>query len=81
MASRPKIRAVHAALVLFTLWPLVQIGLCFRYEASPWTLFGFGMYATPRFGLLGMEVFGRRADGSEEQLLAQIGRASCRERV
>lgn len=71
MTLRWKWRLVHAGLVLLTLWPLAQIGLALRYDLSPWKLFGFGMYAAPRFGMLGMEIYGRRqADGSEEQLVA-----------
>jgi hypothetical protein len=48
------VRLRHGVLGLFmaglTLWPLVQIGLCFRYDVSPWKLAGWGMYAQPRLG-------------------------------
>lgn len=54
-----KQRIVHGALLLLALWPLVHLGLAWRYDLSSWKLAGFGMYATPRFGLLGMEVYGR----------------------
>jgi hypothetical protein len=71
MATRWKTIVVHVGLVLLTLWPLVHIGLVSRFDLSPWKLGGFGMYATPRFGMLGMEVFGRvRESGDEEQLTA-----------
>ena len=63
-----KARIVTALLAVVTLWPLVQLMLVARYEVSPWKLAGWGMYSTPRFDRVGMEVYGRRADGSEEQL-------------
>jgi hypothetical protein len=61
---------VHGALALLTLWPLVQMGLVARFEVSPWKLAGWGMYATPRFDLVGMEVYGRAPGGPEQQLTA-----------
>jgi len=64
MALATKTRIVHAALLALALWPLVHLGLVWRYDLSPWKLAGWGMYATPRFGLIGMEVFGR-ASGRE----------------
>ena len=71
MRTRWKAWLVHSGLVLVTLWPLVHIWLAWRFEMSPWKLGGFGMYATPRFGMLGMEVYGRvRGRGDEEQLTA-----------
>lgn len=65
-----KARGVHAALVLLTLWPLAQLGLVARFDVSPWKLAGWGMYATPRFDMVGMEVYGRTAGGGEAQLTA-----------
>jgi len=50
---------VHGALLLLAVWPAVHIGLAWRWDLSPWKLGGWGMYATPRFGLVGMEVYGR----------------------
>jgi hypothetical protein len=65
-----KVAIVHAGLLLLTLWPLAQIGLSLRWDVSPWKLAGFGMYATPRFSLVGMEVYGRRdASAPWEQLV------------
>lgn len=54
---------MHAGLVALTVWPLLHIYLVKRYDLSPWKLFGWGMYATPRFADAGMEVYGRRRDG------------------
>jgi hypothetical protein len=65
-----KARLVTALLAVITAWPLVQLALVARYDVSAWKLAGWGMYATPRFDRVGMEVYGRRADGSEEQLVA-----------
>jgi hypothetical protein len=71
MRLAAKTRVVHAVLVLAALWPLAQMALALRWDVSAWKLAGWGMYATPRFGLLGMEVYGRPAGGGDEvQLLA-----------
>lgn len=43
-----KKRALAAALIGFSLWPLVQMELVRRFRISPWKLAGWGMYATPR---------------------------------
>jgi hypothetical protein len=41
---------------------------------SPWKLAGWGMYATPRFDLLGMEIYGQvAATGDAEQLTNPSG--------
>jgi hypothetical protein len=63
-----KRRIVVAVLAVVTVWPLVQLALVHRYDVSPWKLAGWGMYSTPRFDNVGMEVYGRRADGQQEQL-------------
>jgi hypothetical protein len=63
-----KSRIVTTLLAALTVWPLVQLALVARYEVSPWKLAGWGMYSTPRFDRVGMEVYGRRAGGAEEQL-------------
>ena len=47
------------ALTLLTLWPAVHVFLAVRYDLSPWKLAGWGMYASPRFGPLGVEISGR----------------------
>lgn len=65
-----KRRAVTALLAAIALWPLVQLALVARYDVSPWKLAGWGMYATPRFDFVGMEVYGRTPGGGEEQLTA-----------
>jgi hypothetical protein len=65
-----KTRIVHAALLLLALWPLVHLSLVWRFDLSPWKLAGWGMYTTPRFGLLGMEVYGRAGDAEWQQLVA-----------
>lgn len=54
-----KRRFVHGALLFLAVWPLVHLGLSWRYDLSSWKLGGWGMYATPRFGLVGMEAYGR----------------------
>jgi hypothetical protein len=61
---------VAATLVVLTLsrlafvavWPLAQMALVAHYDVSPWKLGGWGMYSTPRFHLVGMEVYGRAGD-------------------
>jgi hypothetical protein len=60
-----KRRAVHVALVLFTLWPLGHMYLVVRFDLSAWKLAGWGMYATPRPSFSGIAVFGRRP-GSQQ---------------
>jgi hypothetical protein len=67
MRFAAKRRLVHGALVLLAVWPLVHLGLSWRYDLSSWKLGGFGMYATPRFGLVGMEAYGRVAAGGTWQ--------------
>jgi hypothetical protein len=59
-----KTRLLVAGVGLVTLWPLVHLGLCARYDVSPWKLAGWGMYATPRPRTLGMEVHGRPGDAA-----------------
>jgi hypothetical protein len=68
LTASAKQRVVHAALVAVVLWPCVQLALVARWDVSPWKLAGWGMYATPRFPTLGMEIWGRDADGTETQL-------------
>jgi hypothetical protein len=58
-APSVKLRVLYAGLLVLALWPLVQIGLVLRFDVSPWKLAGWGMYAEPRFGLVGMEIYGR----------------------
>jgi hypothetical protein len=70
MSTRRKASIVHGALALLALWPLAHIALQARFDLSPWKLAGWGMYAAPRFGLIGMEVYGRAEDGEWEQLVA-----------
>jgi hypothetical protein len=69
MDLRAKTRVVHGALVALAVWPAMQICLVQRWDVSPWKLAGWGMYATPRFGLIGMEIYGRTtADAAWRQL-------------
>jgi hypothetical protein len=66
-----KSRIVSVALLAVALWPVVQMVLVRRYDVSPWKLAGWGMYATPRFGMVGMEVYGRSSSsGDWQQLVA-----------
>ncbi len=64
-----KHRIVTALLAALTVWPLVQLALVARYDVSPWKLAGWGMYSTPRFDRVGMEVYGRPSGGGPEQQL------------
>ena len=59
MSAAPKRRVLLAGLVVFTLWPCVQLELVRRYDVSPWKLAGWGMYAAPRLGAV-IDVLGRR---------------------
>jgi hypothetical protein len=70
MTLAAKTRLVHAALVALVVWPLVHLSLVWRFDLSPWKLAGWGMYTTPRFGMLGMEVYGRTGDAAWQQLVA-----------
>jgi hypothetical protein len=71
MTSARKTRVVHAALVALTLWPVAHLVLAARFDISSWKLAGWGMYATPRFPRVGLEVFGRvRASGAIERARA-----------
>lgn len=67
---KTKTRIVHAALVLLALWPLVHLTLVWRYDVSPWKLAGLGMYTTPRFALLGMELYGTTDGATWQQMVA-----------
>jgi hypothetical protein len=44
-----KRKLLHAGLILFALWPLVQIGLVLQFQVNPWKLAGWGMYSAPQF--------------------------------
>jgi len=69
-----KSRIVHLGLALVAVWPLVHMTLVRRFDVSPWKLAGWGMYATPRFDLLGMEIYGHvAATGDAEQLTTPSG--------
>jgi len=46
--SRSKRRAIHAGLLLLTLWPLAHLGLAVGFGLNPWKLAGWGMYAVPQ---------------------------------
>lgn len=59
MGLASKRRLVHGALALLAIWPLVHLGLAWHFDLSSWKLGAWGMYATPRFGLVGMEAYGR----------------------
>ena len=70
MSITAKTRIVVAGLAALTLWPPVQVAICARWDASPWKLAGWGMYATPRPRTIGMEVYGGDGGGALEQLTA-----------
>lgn len=61
MSLARKQQILAAALVGFTLWPLVQMGLVWRFRVSPWKLAGWGMYAAPRIAP-GIAIFVQRGD-------------------
>jgi hypothetical protein len=68
MAVRVRHGLVAVLMACLTVWPLVQIGLCFRYGLSPWKLAGWGMYAEPRLGAT-LDVVARETpDGTAEPL-------------
>ena len=71
MSIAAKSRIVVAGLAALTIWPLAHVVICARWDASPWKLAGWGMYATPRPRTIGMEVYGRGGgSGVFEQLTA-----------
>jgi hypothetical protein len=70
LSARVKARVVVAGLAVLTAWPLVHVAICAYFDASPWKMAGWGMYATPRPRTIGMEVYGRIGDGAFEQLTA-----------
>jgi hypothetical protein len=59
-----KRRVVAAGVVLFALWPAVHRGLVAVFDANPWKLAGWAMYATPHFP---SEVSLRLVRGGEER--------------
>jgi len=61
MTIRRKARVVHATLAVLAVWPMVHIGLVWRYDVSPWKLAGWGMYTTPRFDMVAMDAYGHDA--------------------
>lgn len=63
-------RVVNGLLVLVTLWPPVHILLVQRFDLSSWKLAGWGMYATPRPDVFGMEIYGGPAGESPLEQLA-----------
>jgi hypothetical protein len=44
-----KRRVVVTGVVLFALWPAVHRGIVAAYDANPWKLAGWAMYARPHF--------------------------------
>ena len=71
MSITAKTKIVVAGLTALTIWPLAHVAICARWDASPWKLAGWGMYATPRPRTIGMEVYGRGTGGDAfEQLTA-----------
>lgn len=48
MTLATKRRLVAVFLALFAVWPLVHRGLVARYHITPWRLFGWAMYCTPK---------------------------------
>lgn len=62
MSLRSKQRIVVAALLVLAIWPLVHRGLVVRYGISPWRLFGWAMYCTPKLPVR-VGVYAVRGDG------------------
>jgi len=71
MATRIRHAALGAVMAALTVWPLVQIGLCFRYDLSPWKLAGWGMYAQPRLGA-SIDVLARESAGGTAEPLPPV---------
>ena len=46
--NRHKRILIHAFLIVFAIWPVVQIALVRIYDANPWKFAGWGMYSAPR---------------------------------
>lgn len=64
MSLAKKTRLVGWLLAAVTLWPLVHFGLARTVGISPWKLFGWAMYTTPRPRVLAYVLEG----GTERQL-------------
>jgi len=71
LKTAQKRRLLRAVLILFSLWPLVQMGLVARYGISPWKLAGWGMYSTPRI-MPGVGILVRKNDGDAPAPLRAI---------
>jgi hypothetical protein len=39
---------LYVGLLVFTIWPVAQIGLVKRHDVNPWKLAGWGMYSAPQ---------------------------------
>ena len=59
--SKSKRIFVYALLTVFTVWPLVHIGLVKRYDVNPWKLAGWGMYSAPQLPAW-VQLFGLTSD-------------------
>jgi hypothetical protein len=70
MPLSTKRRLVTGLLVVLTIWPLVHLWLARRYRLSSWKAAGWGMYATPRFDNIGMEITGHPDGAAPVQLAA-----------
>lgn len=80
MSVATKRRLVVAFLALFAVWPLVHRGLVARYGITPWRLFGWAMYCTPRLPVRA-EVYGLRAGARERLNPNSIERRHLRQAV
>lgn len=70
--TRIKQAAVYSGLLLFTLWPIVQIQLCLRYGVSPWKLGAWGMYAAPRIDETQFQLYARRYGRGEFEAVTEL---------
>ncbi|MGH7786113.1 MAG: hypothetical protein ACRERC_04555 [Candidatus Binatia bacterium] len=80
MTLTAKRRLVIAFLALFAVWPLVHRGLVARYHMTPWRLFGWAMYCTPKLPVRA-EVYALRGGARERLNPNSIERRHLREAV
>lgn len=78
MSPGQRKQVLAAVLIVFTLWPLVQLALVQRFKISPWKLAGWGMYSTPRISP-GIGILVQRGDEKPAPMAAvpHHVRAAC----
>jgi len=71
LSTTGKKQITRAALIVFTLWPMIHIAIAKQTGMSSWKLAGWGMYATPRLKGQTMHVYGRGTGARYFQPLAR----------